>query len=169
MDCRVLRRGVLNWQSSCKYFHIVFIRDSSASVTVSLTTRDSSQTGLAVFLINPCLKHTFSKYYRRKSAKENYPAEEGMQQGCVGYLYCGHILHLSFTKVRILLWYFPARLPEYIFQNKTISISYSRLLTSVYEVATFNSQENCKKENLEFLPLWFLYSIVTMNGLLVRS
>ena len=42
-----------------------------------------------------------------------------------------------------------------------------RILTSVYEAATYNDQENCKTKNLDFLPLWFLYSIVTMNGLLV--
>ena len=42
-----------------------------------------------------------------------------------------------------------------------------RMLTSVYEAATHNAQENCQTKNLEFVPLWFLYSIVTMNGLLV--
>jgi hypothetical protein len=44
-----------------------------------------------------------------------------------------------------------------------------RILTSVYEAITYNYQENCRLKNLEFLQLWFLYCIVTMNGLLVGS
>ena len=48
-----------------------------------------------------------------------------------------------------------------------INICSLRILTSVYEAATYNIQENCKNKNLDFLPLWFLYSIVIMNGFLV--
>ena len=44
-----------------------------------------------------------------------------------------------------------------------------RLLTSVYEAATFNKQTLCTSKNLDYLPLWFLYSIVAMNVMLVRN
>jgi len=42
-----------------------------------------------------------------------------------------------------------------------------RLLTSVYEAATFHHQEICTAKKLDYHPLWFLYSIVAMNVLLV--
>ena len=54
-----------------------------------------------------------------------------------------------------------------IFCFLQFTIHVSRVLTSVYEAATHNAQEKCKTKNLDFLPLWFLYSIVAMNGLLV--
>ena len=64
--------------------------------------------------------------------------------------------------------FFVSHLPRYVIGIHLASlINLSRILTSVYEAATYNAQENCKTKNLEFLPLWFLYSIVTMNGLLV--
>lgn len=44
---------------------------------------------------------------------------------------------------------------------------FPRLLTSVYEAATFHKQERCTEKNLDYLPLWFLYSIVAMNVMLV--
>merc|ERR1711892_1656576 len=44
-----------------------------------------------------------------------------------------------------------------------------RLLTSVYEAATFHKQSVCNAKKLDYLPLWFLYSIVTMNFLLVLN
>ena len=61
--------------------------------------------------------------------------------------------------------FFVSHLPRYVIGIHLASlINLSRILTSVYEAATYNAQENCKTKNL---PLWFLYSIVTMNGLLV--
>eukprot|EP00090_Calanus_glacialis_P026330 TRINITY_DN41374_c0_g1_i1.p1 TRINITY_DN41374_c0_g1~~TRINITY_DN41374_c0_g1_i1.p1 ORF type:complete len:138 (+),score=39.22 TRINITY_DN41374_c0_g1_i1:45-458(+) len=44
---------------------------------------------------------------------------------------------------------------------------FPRLLTSVYEAATFHKQERCTDKKLDYLPLWFLYTIVAMNVMLV--
>ena len=52
---------------------------------------------------------------------------------------------------------------------KICKIGYCRVLTSVYEAATHTAQEKCKEKDLEYLPVWFLFSIVIMNGLLVST
>ena len=70
---------------------------------------------------------------------------------------------------RHLLCYSYAKVGEGVSVEPPHNVHNFRILTSVYEAITYNYQENCRLKNMEFLPLWFLYSIVTMNGLLVGS
>jgi len=41
------------------------------------------------------------------------------------------------------------------------------ILTSVYEAATFRFQEKCEEKQLVYQPIWFTYSVVIINLLLV--
>ena len=70
---------------------------------------------------------------------------------------------------RHLLCYSYAKVGEGVSVEPPHNVHHFRILTTVYEAITYNYQENCRLKNLEFLPLWFLNSIVTMNGLLVGS
>ena len=51
--------------------------------------------------------------------------------------------------------------------DRVVILKLFRMLTSVYEAATFQKQSICNAKELDYLPLWFLYSIVTMNVMLV--
>ena len=42
-----------------------------------------------------------------------------------------------------------------------------RVFTSLYEALSVQAQMTCEKKGMDYLPLWFLYSIVVMNILLV--
>jgi hypothetical protein len=42
-----------------------------------------------------------------------------------------------------------------------------RVLTNVYEAASIYKQEKCQESNKDYMPLWYLYSIVACNLLLV--
>ena len=55
----------------------------------------------------------------------------------------------------------------YLFIVLSTNQSIIRLLTSVYEALTINQQLECEEKGKDYLPLWFLYSISTMNTLLV--
>ena len=44
-----------------------------------------------------------------------------------------------------------------------------RVLTSLYEALNVQNQMTCEKKGMDYLPLWFLYSIVVMNILLVLN
>ena len=44
-----------------------------------------------------------------------------------------------------------------------------RILTSVYEAATFRFQEKCEEKQLVYQPIWFTYSVVIINLLLVNN
>ena len=81
-----------------------------------------------------------------------------MQFGCHPHLYGWHLLCYPYTKVGVE----GGVEPPHKFHT-------FRILTSVYEAITYNYQENCRLKNMEYLPLWFLYSIVTIQGLLVGS
>jgi hypothetical protein len=43
-----------------------------------------------------------------------------------------------------------------------------RVLTNVYEAASIYKQEKCQESKKDYMPLWYLYSIVACNLLLVR-
>ena len=45
----------------------------------------------------------------------------------------------------------------------------SRVFTSLYEALSVQAQMTCEKKGMDYLPLWFLYSIVVMNILLVLN
>jgi len=42
-----------------------------------------------------------------------------------------------------------------------------RVFTSLYEALSVQAQMTCEKKDMDYMPLWFLYSIVVMNILLV--
>merc|ERR1712208_198814 len=44
-----------------------------------------------------------------------------------------------------------------------------RVFTSLYEALSVEAQMTCEKKQMDYLPLWFLYSIVVMNILLVLN
>ena len=44
-----------------------------------------------------------------------------------------------------------------------------RVFTSLYEALNVQNQMTCDKKGMDYLPLWFLYSIVVMNILLVLN
>ena len=44
-----------------------------------------------------------------------------------------------------------------------------RVFTSLYEALSIEAQSTCEKKGMDYLPLWFLYSIVVMNILLVLN
>ena len=43
------------------------------------------------------------------------------------------------------------------------------MFTSLYEALSVQAQMTCEKKGMDYLPLWFLYSIVVMNILLVLN
>jgi hypothetical protein len=51
----------------------------------------------------------------------------------------------------------------------SFSRPFDRLLTSVYEAAMFHKQSYCTAKKLDYVPLWFLDSIVAMNVMHVRT
>ncbi len=44
-----------------------------------------------------------------------------------------------------------------------------RVLTNVYEAASIYKQEKCQEVKKDYMPLWYLYSIVACNLLLVGT
>ena len=44
-----------------------------------------------------------------------------------------------------------------------------RVFTSLYEALNVQNQMTCERKGMDYLPLWFLYSIVVMNILLVLN
>jgi hypothetical protein len=47
-------------------------------------------------------------------------------------------------------------------------VFFNRVLTNVYEAASIYKQEKCQESKKDYMPLWYLYSIVACNLLLVR-
>ena len=48
-----------------------------------------------------------------------------------------------------------------------IRVDIFRVFTSLYEALSVQAQMTCEKKDMDYMPLWFLYSIVVMNILLV--
>ena len=78
-----------------------------------------------------------------------------MQPGYRPYHHRTHLLLPSHTKVGSF------RLTSILFRID------SRVLTSLYEALNVQAQMTCEAKEMDYLPLWFLYSIVVMNILLV--
>ena len=79
----------------------------------------------------------------------------GVQPGYRPYHHRTHLLLPSHTKVGSF------RLTSILFRID------SRVLTSLYEALNVQAQMTCEAKEMDYLPLWFLYSIVVMNILLV--
>ena len=57
--------------------------------------------------------------------------------------------------------------PKIIRSKVKVIFIICRILTSVYEAVTYSWQEKCEQKGLDYQPLWFTYSVVIINLLLV--
>ena len=105
-----------------------------------------------------CIKNDKTKSFRKFDDETSFAEHlvfQGVQPGHCPNHHGPHLLVATHAQVTLIGVF------------KDAKTSNCRVFTSLYEALSVQAQMTCEKKGMDYLPLWFLYSIVVMNILLV--